>query len=93
MELSDSWHQCYNTLLGNCGRERKTTSQADRQLIRNSKINIRLLAEDLKREMNKMNSMLVLLKEGCQKMDEWLIYIREKAASFCFKDEETLALC
>lgn len=53
LELSDSWHQCYNTLLGNCGRERKTTSQADRQLIRNSKINIRLLAEDLKREMNK----------------------------------------
>lgn len=39
--------------IGNCGRKRKTTPQTDRQLIRTSKINPRLSAVDLAREINK----------------------------------------
>lgn len=39
--------------IGNCGRKRKTTPQTDRKLIRNSKINPRLSAVDLAREINK----------------------------------------
>lgn len=46
---------CYSSAneIEDCGHKRKTTSQNDREWIKKSKINPRLSAEDLAREINK----------------------------------------